>query len=85
MSCIFDKYLSSSKDEDRTINALSQTELKTFVITKHQQQNNLDEIDLDNNYFSHINNECFYYGEQQLNLTMKTDQSLSSLYVNFEH
>lgn len=59
MSSTLDKYSSSSNEEDKNVNALSQTELEKFVITE-QQEGALEDIDPDNNYFHHINNECSY-------------------------
>ncbi len=73
-------------------NSYDQLELKNFEYTDHNIHDLENDIDLDNNFFSAINNNCCYYTNDQYNQKIKAVDNLSiihfnsrSLYENFSH
>ncbi|KAL7374674.1 hypothetical protein ABVT39_005135 [Epinephelus coioides] len=79
-------------NDDTTLGILDHDmELKTFQYTDHNTLDTENDIDPDNNFFSTINNNC-YYTDEQYNQTINTDNKLSiihfnsrSMYANFSN
>ncbi len=56
-------------------------QLQSFQYTDHNSQDMEHDIDLDNNFFNSINNNCCYYTDEQFNRINK-DCKLSILHIN---
>ncbi len=74
------------------IDEFQQTELNTFKYTAYKQQDIGNDIDLENNSFLNINNDCHYYADEQYNSTFTTENKISiihfnsrSMYANFHN
>lgn len=64
------------------INDHSHLELKTFQYTDHNSQDLEYEIDLDNNFFFSIRNNCRYLTTEQFNGSINIDRKLSVIHLN---
>ena len=57
-------------------------ELKTFEYTEYKSQDLDYDIDPDNNFFSAINNNCYYYTDELYNRSIKADGKFSIIHFN---
>lgn len=67
-------------------------EINTFQYTEHHSQDIENDIDPENNFFLNINNNCYYYTDDQFNSTIKNENKISiihfncrSMYANFHN
>ena len=57
-------------------------ELKSCEYTDHKSLDIENDIDPDNFFFSNINDNCYYYTENQYNQSIKADGKLSMIHFN---
>lgn len=83
MSDIESELLTSSEDEVEIETSLcidcDNLELETFMYTDYNQQNMVNEIDPDNNFFSNTKIDCRYCTETKFNRMINTENYINSL------